>query len=192
MSMVRLQRRIFKIVRALFRASRIGRIRVGNSLLYIPIRRKLYRFIWKFSAPDPHKPLEVDGHQIYGIGPNRGGCNGMGILMDSYEEATTRIFKELTQQGMVVIDIGAHIGYYTLLAAREAGHSGRVYAFEPEVDNYRWLIKNVEINGYQNVTTVAKAVADRTGSIKLWIGNSSGTHSIYPEAAGGQKSKLIK
>ncbi len=190
--MLRLQRRMFRLARAVFRASGIHRIRVGNLLLYAPIRRSLYRFIWKVSAPDPDIPTEVQGHQICGIGPNRGGTNGMGILMDSYEEDSTRIFKELTQPDANVIDIGAHIGYYTLIAARGVGPNGKVYAFEPEVENYRWLQKNIEINGYQNVTTVSKAVAEKTGSLKLWLGNGSGTHSIYPEPGGSQKNELVE
>ena len=192
MSMLRLQRRIFRLARAIFRESGINRIRVGNSLLYAPIRKNLYRFIWKFSAPDLDKPMEVQGHQICGIGPNRGGANGMGILMDSYEEDSTRIFKELTQPGTTVIDIGAHIGYYTLLAARGVGPSGRVYAFEPEAENYRWLLRNIEINGYKNVTALSKAVAGKTGPLELWLGSGSGTHSIYPEPRDDQKNELVE
>jgi len=192
MSMLRLQRSIYRKTRALFRASGINKIRLGNTLLYVPIRRKLYRFIWKFSAPDLDKPIEVGGHQICGIGPKRGGLNGMGLLMDSYEEDSTRLFKEFIKQGMTVIDVGAHIGYYTLLAARGVGPSGRVYAFEPEVDNFRWLNKNIEMNGYLNVTTVAKAITDKTGSIKLWLATGSGSHSIYPNQGSSQKKELIE
>jgi len=192
MSMLRLQRWMFRLVRAVFRASGLNRIRVGNSLLYAPIRRSLYRFLWKVSAPDPDIPMEVQGHQICGIGPNRGATNGMGILMDSYEEDSTRMFKELTQPDTTVIDIGAHIGYYTLLAARGVGPSGRVYAFEPEVANYRWLLRNIEINGYENVTAISKAVADKTGPLKLWLGSGSGTHSIYPAPRDDQKNELVE
>ena len=203
MNTLRLVRFVFRIIRALFRASGIGKIRLGNTPLYVPIRRKLYRFIWKFSAPNADKPLLVEGHKIYGIGPDRGGTNGMGLLMDSYEEDSTHLFKELIQQGMAVIDIGAHVGYYTLLAARGVGPSGRVYAFEPQRDNFRWLKKNIEINGYLNVTTVAKAVTDMTGFLKLWLTTSSGEHSIYPDQGSirlgaeedhgsGQKNELVQ
>ena len=202
MSTLRLARFVFRIIRGLFRASGIGKIRLGNSLLYVPIRKKLYQFIWKYSARNPDKPLLVEGHNIWGIGQNRGGGNGMGLLMDSYEEDSTRLFKEFIQQGMAVIDIGAHVGYYTLLAARGVGSSGRVYAFEPERDNFRWLKKNIEMNGYTNVTTVPKAVTDETGFIKLWLMDSSGGHSIYPEKdishgaqednGSGQKKELVE
>ena len=203
MNTLRLVRFVFRIIRALFRASGVGRIRLGNSLLYLPIRKKLYQFIWKFSAPNPDKPLLVGGQKIYGIGPNRGSANGMGLIMDSYEEDSTRLFKEFIHQGMAVIDIGAHVGYYTLLAAKGVGPSGRVYAFEPEPDNFRWLEKNIEVNGHLNVTTVAKAVTDKTGFIKLWLTTSSGAHSIYPHQGGirqgaeedhgsGQKNELVE
>lgn len=201
--MLRLFRGFFKLARAIFRLSRIGKIRIGGELLYVPIRRKLYRFFWKFSAPSLDKPLDIGGHKICGIGPNRGGQNGMGLLMDTYEEDSTRLFNELVQENMNVIDIGAHIGYYTLHAARKVGNSGRVYAFEPENENYKWLLRNIEINNYSNVTASEKAVTDSSGSVKLWLAKGTGSHSLHPnfgeireetskESDSVQKNEIVK
>ena len=58
---------------------------------------------------------------------------------------------------MVVVDIGSNIGYYTLIAAKILGSSGKVYAFEPEPNNYELLLKNIEVNGYTNIVPVQKA-----------------------------------
>jgi FkbM family methyltransferase len=80
----------------------------------------------------------------------------------------------------VVLDIGANIGYFTLLFARIVGPTGSVYAFEPEPRNFELLSKNVEINSYQNVTLVPKAVSNCRGSGELHLCDTNpGMHSLY-------------
>jgi FkbM family methyltransferase len=79
---------------------------------------------------------------------------------------------------MTILDLGANIGYYTLLFARGVQDFGRVYAFEPESFNFRLLTANVRGNGYTNVTLVRKAVCDLDGDVTLYRGVCSGEHSI--------------
>ena len=54
------------------------------------------------------------------------------IITGIWEELTTALLIETIKEGDIVVDIGANIGYFTLLAARLVGENGRVYAFEPE------------------------------------------------------------
>jgi FkbM family methyltransferase len=89
------------------------------------------------------------------------------LLFGTYEKPVTELFKKEIKQGMTVIDIGAHIGYYTLLAARLVGSKGKVFAFEPAPDNYALLVKNIAINGYKNVIPVQKAIWNKTDRLKL-------------------------
>jgi FkbM family methyltransferase len=104
----------------------------------------------------------------------------MDMVADRYETATTRLLEELLRPGMVVVDVGAHVGYYSLLAARLVGPTGRVYAFEPEPSNYGLLMKNVALNGYTNIETRQAAIADRTGPVQLFVsGLDNGSHSLY-------------
>jgi len=99
-----------------------------------------------------------------------------------YEEAETNIIKKLINKGDVVIDIGANIGYYTLIFARLVGNEGKVFAFEPESVNFNLLKKNVELNGYQNVVLVKKAVSNKTGQEKLYLSeDDKGAHSLIGE-----------
>ena len=65
-----------------------------------------------------------------------------------YERLQTKLIKDAVKPSMTILDIGANIGYYTLLAARCLHGSGHVYAFEPEPFNFRLLATNVKKNGY--------------------------------------------
>jgi FkbM family methyltransferase len=79
------------------------------------------------------------------------------------------LFKGIVKEGMVVVDIGANIGYYTLIAAKLVGKSGIVYVFEPMPSNYECLCKNIEVNGYTNVVLIQKAVSNKYGIAKVWF-----------------------
>lgn len=79
-----------------------------------------------------------------------------------YENETSVLFKKLVRRGMRVVDLGANIGYYSLLASRLVGKNGHVYAFEPVTQNLDYLKKNVELNNCLNVIIVPMAVGEIT------------------------------
>jgi FkbM family methyltransferase len=101
-----------------------------------------------------------------------------------WEPDVTEALRLVLKKGMTFVDIGANVGYFTVLAARSVGSEGKVYAFEPEARNYALLCKNVEENGYTNVQTIRKAVSDRTGIARLylssqhWAGHTLSAHSL--------------
>ena len=84
-----------------------------------------------------------------------------------YEPAVTELFQRIVSQGMGVVDLGANVGYHTLLLSQLVSPSGRVYAFEPDPIIYAALIKNIKLNGCRNVAAVCQAVANSTGSMTL-------------------------
>ena len=90
-----------------------------------------------------------------------------------YERTATGIVQREINEGDVVLDIGANIGYYTLLAARLVGPTGQVIAFEPDQTNFALLRKNVEANGYRNVVLVNKAVSDHNGTAELFLNDAN-------------------
>lgn len=77
-------------------------------------------------------------------------CLGL-LTHEIHEPLMTEIIKRETKEGDVVLDIGAHIGYYTLMFARLVGKEGKVFAFEPDPDNFTLLKKNIEINRDQRL-----------------------------------------
>jgi FkbM family methyltransferase len=100
------------------------------------------------------------------------------VTSGEWEQYETRIFSETVEEGMVVVDIGANIGHYTLEAARRVGKAGKVFAFEPEPHNFSLLCRNIEANGYQNVVPVQMALSNRTGAARLTLSpdNLGGHH----------------
>lgn len=109
-----------------------------------------------------------------------------------WEEYETEVFKESIKQGATVVDVGAHIGYYTLIAASIVGNKGKVYAFEPDPGNFRLLQKNVAQSGYTNVVLINKAVTQKSGKTLLFLNKENmGDHRIY-DVGEGQKSISIE
>jgi FkbM family methyltransferase len=87
------------------------------------------------------------------------------IVRHSYEHALRKHF--VLDRG-VFLDIGAHIGKYTVTVARRLDGAGRVIAVEPDPDNFRSLRKNVEANGLRNVTLFNVACAAVDGEAILY------------------------
>lgn len=103
------------------------------------------------------------------------------FMSGSYEKETVELFEKLVGEGMTIVDVGAHIGYFTLLSARLVGPTGKVYAFEPESANMATLTKNVELNSFRNLVLVPMAVSDTKGSALLQISKKiSVYHSLMP------------
>jgi FkbM family methyltransferase len=105
-------------------------------------------------------------------GPLRGrrwivGSATHGCWLGSYEFKTQRAFAELVKSGNVVYDLGANVGFYTLLGARLAGDAGMVYSFEPLPRNLEYLRKHVAINRLGNCRVIDGAVADFDGEMTL-------------------------
>jgi FkbM family methyltransferase len=80
-----------------------------------------------------------------------------------YEPEVSRLIRDSLSDGMTFLDLGANVGYYTLIASRLVGPTGTVYAFEPDPEVFKQLICNVEANGCSNVVAIAKAASDKSG-----------------------------
>ena len=141
------------------------------------------RFLYKLSS-NSHQPVVVQGHRML-LAP-RGGYPSPDMVADRYEQRTANLCKELLSPGMVFVDVGAHVGFFTLLAAREVGALGKVYAFEPESQNYALLLKNIDLNGYSSVFVSQKVVSNHSKETELFLSSlDTGSHSIHSQAARG-------
>lgn len=86
-----------------------------------------------------------------------------GLRSGSYEPHLTRVFERYCAPGMTVVDVGANLGYYSLLASRLVGPSGRVIALEPNSENCRLLLSSLRLNGSTNVELLPVAADGTTG-----------------------------
>lgn len=117
------------------------------------------------------------------------------VATPHWDPATTMVFKRVVKAGDTVLDLGANLGYYTLLAARLVGATGRVVAVEPEPRNYRYLVENIRLNDYAQVEPHQMAVSDVSGSTILYLDeHDSGGHSLRESAgsAAGVASTAVR
>jgi FkbM family methyltransferase len=171
--------RIYRTVATAARVTRLTTLAIGRHTLGERLDYFIRRWILSTNAPTITR---INGYQmellpwLYECSPEfRAGV---------YEDGTTRLLEEILSEGMTVIDCGAHIGYYTLLAARRVGESGRVFAFEPHPESFGALQKNIALNGYRNVVTLQEAVADQAGLRTLYASKRrTGTDSLYAPAS---------
>jgi len=92
------------------------------------------------------------------------------IYFHAFEYSTVQALKQVLSPGDTAIDVGANIGYFTLLAGRLVGSRGRVVAFEPNPEMVRRLTGNVALNDYQaRVTAHPWALSDVDGPAHLYV-----------------------
>jgi FkbM family methyltransferase len=93
------------------------------------------------------------------------GSGQHGSWLGSYEYDKQILFQQIVTEGSVVYDVGAHSGFYTLLASVLVGTSGKVVAFEPHPRNLRYLKDHLQLNHIQNVTVIEAALSDSCGEM---------------------------
>ena len=91
------------------------------------------------------------------------------IKEGSFEKSELQFVERFVQPGMIVLDVGAHHGLYTLAASKRVGRKGRVIAFEPSPRERKRLVRHIRVNLCGNVTVVPFALGDVTGTADLFV-----------------------
>lgn len=99
-------------------------------------------------------------------------------------------FRRLVKPGMTVLDIGANIGFYTLFFSDLVGPEGRVYAFEPDELNFKYLKHNAEHK--KNVVFVPRAVTEKTGEIRLYRSEVNNADCKTYDSGENRKSSAVQ
>jgi FkbM family methyltransferase len=108
-----------------------------------------------------------------------------------WESQETDILKDLIHDGMNIVDLGANIGYYTLLFSKWVGKTGVVFSFEPEANNFELLKKNLSANQVKNVKSFQNAVSNQNEKKFLYLApENKGDHKII-EVDKNEDSKKI-
>jgi FkbM family methyltransferase len=97
-----------------------------------------------------------------------------------FEPDVANLFLNVLRQGDVVVDVGANIGFLTVLASVLVGPTGHVVAFEPGADNLERLRANLGHNDCKNVTVIEKAVTSQVGEVVFYINSDdSGGNALW-------------
>jgi FkbM family methyltransferase len=152
---------------------------LARQLWRLPGSRALYQTIMTRLTP---AEVEVDGHRFR--------LDETDSLLLSvrgdYEPVERRLFAACIEAGDVVLDIGGHIGLYTLTAARAVGPAGRVVTIEPSGDNFALLEHNVAANGYADrVTLHCAAAAESEGTAVFSISETNSGDNFLVDGGAG-------
>jgi len=110
------------------------------------------------------------------------------IPFGAYERKITQTFLAIVKEDDIVFDIGAWIGYYVLLGAKKAKH---VIAIEAHSMNCQRIRRNLELNGFSNVTVINVAAGDKSSYANVIEGPGSSMHKVC-EVSWGKSDKTIK
>ena len=135
-----------------------------RNLFYRQFSRLAVRFL---------SPITIPGGNKLHLLPN-----GIDYLIGPYEEFTIELMRKNLKPGDTFLDLGAGIGYHTVIISKIIGDKGRVISFEPDPNYFKLLQKNAKENGCNNITLFQKAVSNRNGKTKLFLYDKVGRNRI--------------
>lgn len=112
------------------------------------------------------------------------------ISLGKYEPETIALFRSYLKEDMVVVDIGANLGYFTVIAAGLVGPSGNVFSYEPDPRNFALLEKNISVNNFTQVKAIPKALSDRAGTRELFFVDNQATLSFGDKKQAGRSESV--
>ena len=168
----------------IFRVTASGRRllpRAGVTLLHRSIIARPLRRALVSAAPAGARQVTVCGGRMEGATLHIDLSREKYYWLGTHEERVQEALARLVRPGFVVYDIGAHIGFFSLLCGRLAGGSGRVFAFEPRAENIARLRNNIQANAARNVEVVAAAASDSTGEASFAMHESTLEGYLVPD-----------
>jgi FkbM family methyltransferase len=103
---------------------------------------------------------------------------GRSLFANGFERGEIEFLRGSLKPGDIFFDVGANAGLYTVIAAKQIGESGHVYAFEPGECELKLLRHNIAINNLTNVTIIEKAVSNTTGKTQFAISRDGAMNSL--------------
>ncbi len=155
---------------------------------------KTYEGFYKETLSTISEDIELNTHFGFRICVNYTDFVEREIALGTFEKEYVDLFYSTINSGDIVLDIGANVGYFTLIAAKKVGSEGKVYAFEPVERNYKRLERNLEINDTRNVKTFNFGLSDREEVLPMVIpegnfGESTIGEKNFTALVKGQKTK---
>ena len=145
-----------------------------------PIADRADRFMrrrWRSELSFPN-PIRFEGYEFFWEAKS---YTVQGMFYGTYEADSIRTFRNIIQPGMNIVDVGGHIGCYSILAAAGVGPEGRVFTFEPHPETACLLARNVAINGYE----------DRVEVVRMAVGGTDGWGRLCLDESDDGSSRLV-
>jgi FkbM family methyltransferase len=119
--------------------------------------------------------------------------NGRSVYTRTFEQREYRFTERFLKPGMFVLDIGAHHGFYTLLASKRVGFKGQIIAFEPSPRERKRLLWHLRLNRCRNVRVESTALggSEAESDFFLVIGKETGCNSLRPPAV-AEPTKVLR
>jgi FkbM family methyltransferase len=150
--------------------------------------------VYAYLGPDLALTQLHDGHFIY-VDPRDESLSAHLIARGYWERWIEAVVRGLVRPGDRIVEVGANLGYYTLIMADLAGRSGRVQAFEANAPVAALLRRSAEFNGYADrVSVVAAAVGERAGVAAFMVSarNSGGGHLQAPAETDSDQRRAVE
>ena len=160
-----LKLRIFRTIIKPFIGRGIGeKLPFLRNLFYRQLSRLAVHFL---------SPITIPGGNKLHLPPN-----GIDYLIGLYEEFQTELMRKNLKPGDTFLDLGAGIGYHTVIISKIVGDKGRVISFEPDPNYFKLLKKNAKENDCNNITPFQKAVSNRSGKTKFYLYDKVGRNRL--------------
>jgi len=158
-----------------------------------PIRGLLRRVVWRLRwLLHPNAPWLLRTRNRVSLWAPKGGAGALIYYQGATEPDTMEFFRRVLKPGMVFVDVGAHLGEYTVLAATILGRSGYVHAFEPRPDIFELLTRNIQLNHCRNVTVRPFALWHENGWCEFEVTPEPSVSAIRSVAPIRRGAKIIK
>lgn len=163
--------------------SDLRKIIMGHDLQTLPTRATI-----RFDSTDLRR-VELDGFSLI-LDTADVSVSTPILEQRRWEPFLTQVFRRYIRRGMRVADVGANVGYYTMLAASLVGSEGEVFAFEPNSENCRLLLQSAAANEFTNIHLFPLALAQSVGHtwFSTHIGSNGGLIPASRSAATGYGS----
>jgi len=153
-----------------------------------PLRRRLKQVVVRDGS---RVLMPLEGGLVLEIHPTR----HRDLWFYEPERGLRQVLKGVIYEGDTVWDIGANVGYYTVLFAHWVGPAGHVVAFEPDADNFGFLERNCEINDLTERVTLENAAVSSISGTGVLAGTDSFTHKLVegprPASPGHQTVRTV-
>jgi FkbM family methyltransferase len=156
-----------------------------NKLLYKVIRKILNKTTKPNTARKVYFGPLKGKKWIYSSGYSQ-------YFMGDYEKEVVDVFYEYAKKSKVIYDIGANIGYYTLIASKAINKNDKVYAFEPFPENVSVLKSNIEANEHQNIQVLDFAISNNVGVASFSNSDNNVANTLCEDSPTFKENKSIE